>query len=128
MERFEFENAVVGAQLVKLDADGLVVRKNDKTIRFDYHDDYGDCCGYNKFEAMVVGDDVSRNPVITAVEWEDNKTGPYEQDSETLRIRFLGEHKLIGQMSAESGSGSGYAYGACCWLECGVDTLMLTKW
>ena len=93
-----------------------------------FDEDYGDCCGFNVIETKLYlsKSELERNPVITNVEKVD--TSGCECDS--ARITIFGEYKPMVEVNSESGSGSGWNYGACVTLRC-VETNedeLITSW
>lgn len=101
-------NWFVGAQVLEATECGVKVKKDGMEYDFYFEEDCGDCCGYNTFNAYVLYEkDSNRNPVITKVDVED---GGGEHDS--LEITFFGESKALAKIESESGSGSGWCYGA----------------
>ena len=102
--------------------------KNQESPAFRHGECQGGCCGYNEFCANLLYErGAVDNPVIVKVEEE-------RQDSkkccETLVLTLFGESKPIAGIKSESGSGSGWYYGACVKLVCSTANLelKLTKW
>lgn len=128
----EFPYLLIGMQLVKWDDDKkiLTVKKEDQLLDLVFDDsDEGDCCGYNEFFAnlLVSDDDLSLNPVITNVEVLHNSDADDWQES---KITFFGEAKKLLCIESESGSGSGWCYGACVTVKCDALGLseLVTSW
>lgn len=126
-----FANKLIGMQLVSWDDNEktLTVKKGEDLFKLVFDDsDEGDCCGYNDFfvELLVSEDELKRNPVITNLEYE-REDGEY---GEALHITFLGEAKKIMTVNSESGSGSGWSYGAVVTVKCkGLDIdEAITEW
>jgi len=118
----------IGAQVVDADSHGITVIKDGITYGFDFVDDYGGCCGYNEFCANLLYErGAAENPVIVKVEEEHQDSEGY---CETLVLTLLGESKPIAGINSESGSGSGWCYGACVKLVCSTANLELelTEW
>lgn len=109
---------LIGWRLIKIDDGGFEVEKNGETKHFVFEDDYGDCCGYNEITTnlLISEDDFAKNPVITEVEMVD--VTKMHSDCDRLRITFMGECKPIAEIVSESGSGSGWCYGAHAWIVC----------
>ena len=128
----EFPYLLIGMQLVKWDDDKkiLTVKNEDQLLDLVFDDsDEGDCCGYNEFFAnlLVSDDDLSLNPVITNVEVLHNSDADDWQES---KITFFGESKKLLCIESESGSGSGWSYGACVTVKCDAIGLseLVTSW
>ena len=116
---------LIGYQLVSINSEEIVVRKDDKEYTLYIIDDEGGCCGYNDIttELLIDNAEVKRNPIITNVEIDE-----YEQDDGSkAKLTFFGEYKPIAVVDTYSSSGSGWCYGACVTIECEIlginDTL-----
>lgn len=127
----KFPYLLIGMQLVNWDDDKkvLTVKAEDKLLDLVFDDsDEGCCCGYNDFfaELLVSERDVSINPVITNVEVLEKDDG----DCSTAKITFFGEAKKLFSIRSESGSGSGWCYGACVTVKCDALGLsdLVTSW
>lgn len=128
-----FANKLIGMQLVGWDDEQktLTVKKDDEIFKLVFDDtDEGDCCGYNTFfaELIATSDEIARNPIITNVLNEHHENSGWE--SETLKITFFGESKKLLCINSESGSGSGWCYGAIVTVKCealGIDDCV-TSW
>ena len=107
---------LIGYQLVSIDDEKIVVRKNETEYILRIREDYGDCCGYNEISTklLISETELSRNPVITNVEVTDVDC----DDGAGGKIAFFGEYKPMAEVDAYSSSGSGWCYGACVWIEC----------
>lgn len=107
---------LIGYQLVSIDDNKIVVRKDNTEYIINIEEDHGDCCGYNDIETKLLISDteLNRNPVITNVEIT-NEEGEWGASG---RIAFFGEYKPMAVVDTYSSSGSGWAYGACVWVYC----------
>lgn len=110
-------NDLVGFQLVYLNDDVMIVKKEDKTYVLEFDYDYGDCCGYAhiKNSLLINENETTCNPIITKIE---DKVGGNGQDRANILITLFGGHKLIAEIEAEAGSGSGWSYGAVVTVKC----------
>lgn len=119
---------LVGARLVAADDTGFeVVASDNKRYRFNFEEYEGDCCGYNTINScLLIGDEIERNPRITKVK----HTTIDDACSQGCEITFFGVSKPIYTASIESGSGSGWCYGATVKLTCKEDGFdeILTSW
>jgi len=116
---------LVGAQLKKLDDNGFTVVKNNKEYHFKFDRDEGDCCGYTEIETRlyVSNSELKNNPIITKVTQKENDDG--EEDLGVITL--YGEYKPIGEIIAQTSSGSGWCYGATVSVRCelaGVDEII----
>lgn len=101
-------NWFIGAQVLEAAKYGVRVKKDGLEYDFYFEEDCGDCCGYNTFNAYVLYEKYSdRNPIITNVE-----VGGGSGECDSLEITFFGESKALAKIESESGSGSGWCYGA----------------
>lgn len=123
---------LVGCQLVEVNNKGFTIRIGNRggcCKHYEFIDDPGDCCGYNEIEGkLLVETDPKRMPVITKVEQvvEDDQYA----DRQLCKITFFGEDKKLAEINTESGSGSGWQYGACVTVKC-VETgeeEVLSEW
>jgi hypothetical protein len=121
-------NFLVGAKLVAADNTGFeVVASNNKRYRFNFEEYEGDCCGYNTINScLLIGDEIEQNPIITKVEHMTTD----DEYSQRCKITFFGMSKPIYTAAIESGSGSGWCYGATVKLTCKEDGFdeILTSW
>ena len=117
MKEFDFKS-LIGAQLVELNKDGFTVVKNNKEYHFYFESDDGDCCGYADIETNFMVDDEqqNRNPIIVDIT-EVTPISKY-RDSDFLIVNFFGEQKQIAKIECETGSGTGYRYGAWVAVSC----------
>lgn len=108
---------LIGYQLVSIDDEKIVVRKNGTEYILHIREDYGDCCGYNEIttKLLISETELHRNPIITNVEVTED-LGEY--DGASGKIAFFGEYKPMAEVETYSSSGSGWQYGACVWIEC----------
>lgn len=113
---------LVGFQLVELDDEKMLVRKDGKTYMIKFDTDDGDCCGYAEVEAKLFVENGSpQNPVITNVKYveEDLSDGDWSDGGgNNIVITLFGELGITGQIESVCGSGSGWQYGATVTLEC----------
>lgn len=108
-------NWFIGAQVVEADESGITVLKDGVEYTFKFKIHHGDCCGYSEgFAALLYEKDSKRNPVITKIE----ELNDADRDCETLKITLFGEDKALAEINSESGSGSGWCYGATTTLTC----------
>ena len=119
---------LVGARLVTADDTGFeVIASNDKRYRFNFEEYEGDCCGYNTISSnLLIEDESEQNPRITKI----SHTTTDDRYSQSCEITFFGISKPIYTAAIESGSGSGWCYGATVKLtckECDFDEI-LTSW
>ena len=119
---------LVGYQLVSINDEEIIVRKDGKEFKLSICEDYGDCCGFNeiKTDLFISNEELNRNPIITNVEMGENDDG----DGSRGRLTFLGEYNPIASVNSYSSSGSGWCYGACVTVECkmlGIDD-KLSSW
>ena len=107
---------LIGYQLISINPQTIVVKKDDKEYTLYINEDYGDCCGYNDIttELFISDTDLKRNPIITNVIMDEN----YEGDGSSGKLIFFGEYKPIAAVNTYSSSGSGWCYGACVTVEC----------
>ena len=102
-----FKN-LIGARLLDLTDEGILVEKDGKVYRIEIDDDSGDCCGYNEITTNLLCTKDSR-PVITNIE---HTVDDSDCDSESAKVVFFGECKPIAEINTLSSSGSGWGYGA----------------
>jgi hypothetical protein len=106
---------LIGAQLISIDNDKIIVKKDRKLYTIMIEDFEGDCCGYNDIEtALWYRKKSKRNPIITHIEKENTEC--YEGQS--CLLTFFGEDRKLAEINSYSSSGSGWAYGATVTLEC----------
>lgn len=106
---------LIGAQILKVDADFIEVKKGDEIFKLEIISDGGDCCGYADFTTnLLYSENDLRNPVITNVTLED-RGSDYEESS---TITFFGESKPLATIDSNAGSGSGWGYGSFVSLRC----------
>ena len=119
---------LIGFQLVEINDSEIKLKKGDKTFTLSIVEDYGDCCGYNDIETnlFISKEELNRNPVITDITIEKSET----EWCETCKVVFFGEEKNIAKLETNSGSGSGWCYGACAWVKCKELDLdeVLSQW
>lgn len=126
-----FADKLIGMQLVSWDDNekALVVRKGEEHFKLVFDDsDEGSCCGYNNLfvELLVTEDELKRNPVIVKCEAKRDD----DDDGDHIKLTFFGESKKIMTIDSESGSGSGWCYGAVVTVDCaglGIDEA-ITSW
>lgn len=125
----KFPDMLIGMQLVDISETEMTVKNKDgETIQFVFDDsDCGGCCGYNNFRTTlnIPKGDLKNAPIITNVETEEN-----EDYSHNMIITFFGESKKLARIESDSGSGSGWCYGACVKVRCrslGIEEI-LTQW
>lgn len=121
---------LVGGRLVSLNQEGFVVEVYPTYRKtFLFSEDPGDCCGYNEVSSTLLVDTDPKNlPVITRIEHVVDENSVW--DTQTCRITFFGEDKKLAEINTESGSGSGWQYGACVTVKC-VETgeeEILSQW
>lgn len=130
-----FSDVLIGMQLIGWnDQEKILTVKDVNGKQYDLvfdDSDEGDCCGYNDFfaELLVSDHDASLNPIITRIEVEKpEKEG--SEVCENVKITFFGGAKKIFYINSESGSGSGWCYGACVTVKCEAIGLKeyVTSW
>ena len=124
---------LIGARLTKIDESGFeVLLTNGEKRNFVFEEDYGDCCGYNdiKTNLTISDDELAKNPIITEVVRANPMKPKFYDDCDVIEITLMGEDKPIAEILCESGSGSGWQYGAFCWVRCieTSETETLTSW
>lgn len=114
---------LVGYQLVSINDDKIVVKKDGIEYELQLHDYPGDCCGYNEIESelFISSTELSRNPIITNVVVEDNGSNWGNRG----KLTFFGEVKAMAEVNTYSSSGSGWCYGAAVSVVC--DALELDE-
>jgi hypothetical protein len=107
---------LIGYQLISINPEEIVIRKDDKEYTLHIIDDGGDCCGYNDIttELLIDNAEVKRNPIITNVEIDECE----DDYGSKAKLTFFGEYKPIAVVDSYSSSGSGWCYGACVTIEC----------
>jgi len=119
------ENKLIGAKLVSIDIDEIIVEKDGSLYSLAIIDDEGDCCGYNDIDTKLLCEENSR-PVITNIVIENDEEG----EGEACTVTFFGESKPIAEIETYSSSGSGWGYGATVSVRClalGIDEI-LSSW
>lgn len=134
----KFPNMLIGMQLVGWDQENqiLTVKNDEQYLNLVFDDsDEGDCCGFNNFfaELLVSEQDLSMNPIITHVEVDRGENTPLDSswhDLDRVKITFFGAAKSLFTIDSESGSGSGWEYGACVTVKCDAIGLkeFVTAW
>lgn len=107
---------LVGYRLVSVCDDHITVRNGDSEYVLKIEEDKGDCCGYNDIQStlFITDEELSRNPIIVDVEQSNVDCGECEEG----KLAIFGEYRPLAAIETESGSGSGWCYGACVWVEC----------
>lgn len=118
-------DALIGAEIISIDNNKIVIKKNEKQFILTLDEDYGDCCGYNDIKTKLLINDNSK-AIITKIEKIQEEDGC----SSTCKITFFGEYKPIAEIETLSSSDSGCAYGACVSLICDALEIneMLSDW
>lgn len=118
---------LIGAKLIDLDDNCLIVEKDNIRYHINLEEDPGDCCGFNEIETTLLIDE-NNSPIIINTERTTDE-GEYG-DGERCILTLLGESRPIAEINAYSSSGSGWAYGACVKLVCNeLDiNVMLSSW
>ena len=113
-------NNLVGFQLVDLNDDVMIVKKEDKTYALEFDCDYGSCCGYAQIKNSLLIDEsvITRNPVITKIENKSSRNNDSDYYEDNVLITLFGEYKPIAEIEARAGSGSGWHYGAAVTVMC----------
>lgn len=104
---------LVGFQLVSINNDAIIVKKDEKEYLINFEEDEGECCGFNDLETELLINDNSK-PIITSIKGID-KSDDWE---EAVEIIFYGENKQLAKINSRSSSGSGWSYGACITVKC----------
>lgn len=124
--------SLVGYQLIEIDNNGFKVKKDNDIKTFEFDEDYGACCGYNDVTAnlLVSKDDLANNPIITEVNYANPQKMHSYDECDKVVITFMGESRPIAEINSESGSGSGWSYGAHAWVTCKEtnESETLTEW
>lgn len=119
---------LIGFQLVEINNSEIKLKKDDKTFTLSIITDNGGCCGYNFVgtNLFISKRELNRNPIITDITIDRNE-GEWEQ---TCKVVLFGEEKNIAELETNSGSGSGWCYGACAWVKCKELDLdeVLSQW
>lgn len=106
---------LVGFQLVSINNDAIIVKKNEKEYVIEFEEDFGCCCGFNNLETeLLIEENSNNNPIITSVK-EIDKSDSWE---DAVEIIFYGENKQLAKINSLSSSGSGWNYGACVIVKC----------
>lgn len=130
---------LIGARLTRIDNGGFeVVLQNGENRTFEFEEDYGGCCGYNEITTNLLlpeRESLDNAPVITEVLINDPMANSMVSrycihNSDCITVTFMGEYKPIAEINSESGSGSGWQYGAHAWVVCKETgkTEELTSW
>ena len=87
---------LIGYQLVSINSEEIVVRKDDKEYTLHIIDDYGDCCGFNDIttELLISKTELQNNPIITNVELEqdcgdDEETAKQAKEHSNVNVLAL---------------------------------------
>lgn len=124
---------LIGYQLVQIDDDKIIIKKDDKLYVLKIEEDYGGCCGYTEIKTHLLIDEneIEKNPIITNIEYENtNKEQVTWFDGNSIRITFYGNDKQLANVESLSSSGSGWCYGACVTIKCkelNIDEI-ITEW
>ena len=107
---------IIGGQLLSIDKEKIVIKKDNQVYVLDIIiKDDGDCCGYSKVKTLLIDKkEISKNPIITRVQVTENDYGWCDIATLTL----FGLNKELAKIESESGSDSGWCYGACVTIEC----------
>lgn len=121
---------LIGYQLVQIDDEKIIVKKDNKIYVLKIEKDYGDCCGYNEIEThlLINENEIEKNPIITNIEFQNIMTDPC--DCDLVKITFYGNNKKLANIKSLSASGSGWQYGACVSIVCkelDIDEI-ITEW
>lgn len=120
---------LIGYQLVFIDDENIVVRKDNTEYVLNIKEDSGDCCGYNEIttKLLISETELNRNPIITNVEIDEVED---EWEGMNVKLTFFGEYKPIAIVDTFSSSGSGWCYGACVSINCEVLGIneILSSW
>lgn len=122
-------NRLIGAQIVTLSKDEIVVRNKDgEMFNISFYADNGDCCGYaNITKQLFFEPNNENNPIITDLKWDERRYG-----SQTVILTLYGVNRLLAEYEFECGSGSGWCYGAAitamCTLEDEIKEEKICRW
>lgn len=111
-----FDN-LVGSRLVAMDNNGFTIQTPaGDTRHYEFVEIEGDCCGFSELTARLLfnPNDPTNNPAITTIEDDDEDDG----FSDTRTITFFGISGPLALINSESGSGSGWCYGAAMHVKC----------
>lgn len=120
---------LIGAKLIDLDDNCLIVEKDGIRYHISLEEDRGDCCGFNEIETTLLIDE-NNSPIIINTE----RTTDEDEDDygygERCILTLLGESKPIAEINTYSSSGSGWKYGAYVKLVCNeLDiNVILSSW
>lgn len=118
---------LIGAKLIDLDDNCLVVEKDNIRYHIKLEEDPGDCCGFNEIETTLLIDK-NNSPIIINTERTTDKDE--YGDGEKCVLTLFGESKPIAEINTYSSSGSGWQYCACVKLVCDILDIdvMLSSW
>lgn len=110
-------NEFIGAKLIHIDDDVIILSKDEKEYHFDIETEHGDCYGYSEVEItlFISEEEIKRNPIITSIDTDNDDSNQCE---ESIKITLFGENKLLAKIIACAGSGSGECCGACVYISC----------
>lgn len=125
----------IGALILEANEKGIKVVKDNKTYTFNFVENDGYGCGFNRFKSNLLYEkDSEFNPVIVDISESTRESGWLSDGSrfKFLKLTLLGQYKPLGSILSMSGTYSGYPYGACVSLVCDLDEeqieLELTKY
>lgn len=122
----ELFKKLIGAQIVKLTEDQIIVRtsEDDDPISLDFYKDNIDCGWASIRHELFYEEGNKENPVITNIEVEENENGC----SERVVLTLFGEAKTLAEYNFSCGSDSGWHYGAAITVVCGLNEKTVCKW
>jgi len=128
IDHSELQDILVGARLVELSQDYMLVQKDGVEIRFDFVTDGVECCGFANIETTLLTDDIKEMPAIVKLNFEDSKDERF--GGRFCTVNLIGASKQLGRISAEAGSASGWEYGAFASVKCAVKNFehILAEW
>lgn len=108
---------IIGAKLIHIDENVIILSKDGKKYYFDIETEHGSRSGYSEVETtlFISEEEIKRNPVITSIDTNNDDSNGHE---EIIKITLFGENKPLAEITACAGSGSGECYGACAYICC----------
>lgn len=116
---------LIGAKLIDLDDNCLIVEKDGIRYHINLEEDPGVCGGFNEIETTLLIDE-NNSPIIINTE----RTTDENDYGERCIFTLLGESKPIVEINTYSSSDSGWQYGAYVKLVCNeLDiNVILSSW
>lgn len=120
---------LVGFELIDADDNGMIVAKDGKQYKLEFDECDGNCCGYALIKSTLLLKK-GMNPVITNVVYNYYDDDDDNGERNKVTITLFGMSKALATIESESGSGSGWCYGATASVECKALGLneVITQW